>query len=171
MGWKYWLLTGALLGTLFTPLPVRSADLDELQAIFDQSLKALNTSNVDAWIALMEDGVVYFPYNLPFPVVGKDDNKKIWQAMFDENEKVTFIPIDPQFHIAGSTGVAWGYYVLVAQQAETIDAIFSRYTVTYAKTDDQWRIVVVHTGIPPGPNAEGLASVLQKTGYMNARLE
>jgi ketosteroid isomerase-like protein len=157
MRWKYWLLTGALLGAFFTPPPVRSADFDELQAIFDQALKALNTGNVDAWIALMDDGVVYFPHNLPFPIVGKDDNKKMWQAMFDENEKVTFVPIDPQFHITGSTGVAWGYYVLVTQQTETIDAIFSRYTVTYAKTDGQWRIVVVHTGIPPGSDAGGLA--------------
>lgn len=94
---KYWLRIGVMAGMFFTPFPVQSADLDDLQAVFEQSLKVLNASDVDAWIGLMDDGVVYFPNNLPFPVVGKEANKKMWQAMFDENEKVTFVPIDPQF--------------------------------------------------------------------------
>ena len=171
MRWRSWLLIGALAGMFFSPLSVQSDDLDELQAVFDQSLKALNAGDVDTWIGLMDDGVVYFPINLPFPVVGKDANKKMWQAMFDEHEKVTFVPIDPQFHMTGSTGIAWGYYILIVQQTETIDAIFSRYTVTYARTDDQWRIVVVHTGIPPGSDAGGGAQEFQQTDYVESGLD
>ncbi len=147
---KHLTLALALVMSLMTPPVTYGGDVDELKTIFEQGVAALNKRDLKAWISLMDDGIVFFSPNLPLPVVGKEVNLRVWQNVFEENMSITFTPIKPEFHVTGSTGVVWGYYVLVAQPSDVaVNAVVGRYTVTYTKLGGKWRAVVIHNSLLP----------------------
>ena len=149
--YKPFVLTVGLIGILITPLTSRADDQKDLVAAFQEALTAINTRNVEAFVELMDDGVVYFLPNIPLPAVGKAANERVWSRLLADNDSVTFVPIKPQFHISGNTGIAWGHYVSVAQAGDiSLDAFIGRYTITYTKVaEGDWRMIVIHNSSIP----------------------
>jgi ketosteroid isomerase-like protein len=147
------ILTFALLILLCSAPAVRGDEVDELKTAFEQAIAALNKRDLDTWLDGMDEGIIYFSPTLPVPAVGKEINRQFWQNLFNTSHTISFTSITPQFHVTGSTGVVWGYYVLVTQPDEiSINAIVGAYSATFTKADGKWHAVVIHNSVLPTDN-------------------
>jgi ketosteroid isomerase-like protein len=122
-----------------------SQDLDELKASFAAEIKALDSRDLPATVALAHDGIVLFGLFSPFPINGKEAFRQAVQEYFTNYERATFEPVNPQFRIAGTTGMAWGYYQLSAKLKDGPSAYFhGRYLFTYTQAEGKWLIISMH---------------------------
>jgi ketosteroid isomerase-like protein len=120
-------------------------DLDDLKASFNAEIEALDSRNLDAAVALVHDGIVLFSLFSPFPVDGKDEFRQAIQEYFANYEQATFAPSNPQFHIVGNTGIAWGYYQLSAKLKDGPSGYFhGRYLFTYTQSEGKWLMISLH---------------------------
>jgi len=123
-------------------------DIDDLKASFEQVVKAFNACDPDAYVALVHDEAVLF-WISPFATDGKAAIQQTLQTFFDSRANVNATQFNKQFRIIGTTGLAWGYYGLVAELKDgPIETSFGRYTFTFTKVDGKWLIVSLHTSPP-----------------------
>jgi ketosteroid isomerase-like protein len=135
----------ALVAFLCLSSAVHGQDLDDLKASFKAEIEALDSRNLDNALALVHDGIVLFSLFSPFPVSGKDQFRQAVQEYFANYERATFAPVNPQFRIIGTTGVAWGYYQLSAKLKDGPSGYFhGRYLFTYTQADGKWLIISMH---------------------------
>ena len=138
--------SGLLLST-----PALGADVDDLKATFEKAVKAYNNQD-DAWFTLLHDQSISFNPTAPFAIDGnaayKESMKRFWASM----ESTTFKPINQDFRVIGSTGVAWGHYALENKPKDGArETHFGRYMVIFAKSGEKWLGVASHySSIPSG---------------------
>src|SRR5688572_14337717 len=89
---------------------VHGQDLTALKASFAAEIDALNTRNLNAALAPVADSVILFGIFSPFPIQGKEGYRQAVQEYFYNYEQAVLTPIDPEFRIIGTTGVAWGNF-------------------------------------------------------------
>jgi ketosteroid isomerase-like protein len=129
------------------------ADIDDLQATFEQFVGAFNAHNLDAWAALCHDGVVSFQLFSPFPVDGKAALRQVHQTTLANSESASATHINPQFRVIGTTGVVWAHTALVLKPKDgPMTAVFARSTFTFAKSDGRWLMVASHISQLPAGN-------------------
>ena len=120
-------------------------DLEDLKASFKAEIEALDSRSLDTALAQAHDGIVLFSLFSPFPVSGKEAFRQALQEYFANYDEATFIPVNPQFRIAGTTGIAWGYYQLSAKLKDGPSGYFhGRYLFTYTQSDGKWLIISMH---------------------------
>jgi uncharacterized protein (TIGR02246 family) len=130
-----------------------SADVDDLKATFEQGTKALNALDVDGFMALAHDQGVVFGAASPFPVDGKAAQRQVFQSAVNSRESQNFTPINPQFRVVGTTGIAWGHSVLtIKPKGGPLETHYVRYTLIYTKSDGKWLRVASHTSWMPAGN-------------------
>src|SRR5713226_7708106 len=83
-------------------------DLAALKASFEAEINALNSRNLNATLIPVDNRMVLFGIFSPFPIKGKDEFRQAVQQYFDGYEHAVLTPIDPEFRVIGTTGVAWG---------------------------------------------------------------
>jgi ketosteroid isomerase-like protein len=150
---KYILLVSALFVVLCAPTIVRGADVDDLKAAFEQGVKAVNALDVDGFMALAHDQSVTFGASSPFPTDGKAAQRQAVQNNVNNRESQTFTPINPQFRVIGTTGIAWGNAsIAIKPKGGPLDTNWVRYTIVYAKTDGKWLRVATHLSWVPAGN-------------------
>jgi ketosteroid isomerase-like protein len=124
---------------------VHGQDLSELKASFAAQIKALDSRNLEAALAQVDNGIVLFGLFSPFPVKGKDAYGQAVEEYFAMYEHATFAPVNSQFRIVETTGVAWGYYELSTKLKDGPPAYFhGRYLFTYTQADGKWRLISMH---------------------------
>ena len=129
------------------------ADIDDLKATLEQAVAAINRRDLNAYSALWHEQIVAFPPFSPFPVDGKATLRQAAEANFANIESGALIPINPQYRVIGTTGLAWGHASLSLKPKDgPMRAVFIRYTWTFTKTDGQWREVAVHGSLLPSGN-------------------
>jgi len=130
------------------------ADLDDLQAAFEQVVAAMNTRNLDAFSTLVHNEKVYFGPASPFPLEGKAARLQHFQRVSTTNESVTVTPIKPQFRVIGTTGIVWLHFALMRKPKDgsmTNVADIVCATLIFAKSDGNWLMVAEHQSrLPPG---------------------
>ena len=147
---RHTLLAFAIFSVLCTPTVVRSADVDDLKATYEQGLKALNALDVDGFMALAHDQGVTFGAASPFPVDGKAAQRQAVQSAVSSRESQTFTPINPQFRVIGMTGITWGNgSVAIKPKGGPLETHYVRYTIVYAKSDGKWLRVASHLSWMP----------------------
>ena len=120
-------------------------DLAALKASFAAEIQALDAQDAAGAVAQADDKIVLFGLFSPFPVVGKDAYRQAVEEYFSVYERATFSPVNPQFRIAGATGMAWGYYEMATKLRDGPPAYFhGRYLFTYTQTDGTWRLLSMH---------------------------
>jgi ketosteroid isomerase-like protein len=120
-------------------------DLQALKAGFTAEIDALNTRNLDAALAPVADNVILFGIFSPFPIEGKEGYRQAVQEYFDDYEQAVLTPIEPEFRIIGTTGVAWGNFRLgTRQKSQSFEYADGRYMFTYAQGDGKWVIISMH---------------------------
>ena len=126
------------------------ADLDDLKATFAHMIAALSTRNADAASTAVHEEIVLFHHLAPFPVDGKTTFHQALQQAFAYRESETVMPINPQFRIWGTTGIAWGHSAVTKKPKDgPLVTEFLRYTWTFTKTEEGWRVVAVHNSRLP----------------------
>ena len=121
------------------------ADIDDLNATFQQVVAAINRRDAAAYSNFWHEQIVAFPPTSPFAVEGKATLRPMAEANFAQTESVNFSPINPQCRVIGDTGIVWGHTALTRKPKDGPQTtMFVRFTFIFAKTDGQWREVAVH---------------------------
>lgn len=116
-------------------------DLAALQASFETEIDALNRRDLNATLIPLDNRMVLVGIFSPFPIVGKDR----FQEYFDDYEHAIFAPIDPEFRVVGTAGVAWGNFRLATRLKNgSSDYSNGRYMFTYAQSEGKWVILSMH---------------------------
>ena len=153
---KRTVLAVAVVVSLWASSAAHGQDLEALKAIFAADIQAFNSHKPDAFVASAHDRIVLFGILSPFPADGKDEFRQIVQQYLADNERATFTAINPEFRIAGTTGIAWGHFSLTSKLKDgPLEYAHGRYTFTYTKADGKWVLVAMHL------------SPLEPTYYMN----
>jgi ketosteroid isomerase-like protein len=96
-------------------------------------------------LPLVHDRMVLFGIFSPFPIEGKEGFRQPVQEYFDDYVHAIFSPIDPDFRVMGTTGVAWGNFRLATQQKKgPSEHSDGRYMFTYAQGDGKWVLISMH---------------------------
>jgi len=145
LGHRVMILVIVLGALLFTPVTVRSDDVAELKATFEQNTAALNKHDLDAYMAFWHDEVVVFGPVAPFPVEGKAALRQLTQAVFTNSESATWTVINPQYRVIGSTGVVYFYDAVALKPKDgPLQSHVRRVTATWTKLAGKWVGVAVH---------------------------
>lgn len=142
------------LGLVLFAAPVSLAgDVEDVQAVFNQSLKAYNAKNVDGVYATFHDQVVAFGANGPFASDNTAAGRQLMATAFASLESVAVTPLNFQFRIFGDTAVAYGYYAAAFKPKDGPRQVaVVRATHTYAKSGEKWLMVSSHMSAIPSGN-------------------
>jgi ketosteroid isomerase-like protein len=125
--------------------PVYGQDLDALKASFAAEITALDTKNLAAAVAQAHDDIVLFGVFSPFPIVGKAAFQRAVQEYFSQHETATFMPLQPEFSIIGTAGVAWGEYKMaLTLKGGSVAHSLGRYIFSYVQADGKWQLLSMH---------------------------
>jgi ketosteroid isomerase-like protein len=142
----------AIVVSLWVASATYGQDLDALKASFTEEIKALDSRNLDAAVAPVEDGIVLFGLFSPFPVKGKDAYRQVVQEYFAMYERATFAPVNPQLRIAGTTGIAWGYYEFATKLKDG------------ESNTPPARLILAESKCPPHRSGRGSVSAARQSG-------
>ena len=129
------------------------ADIDDLKAAFNQVIATFNAHDLNGLMACTHEGIALFGPFSPFASDGKTAVRELYQMVFANNESSTATPINPQFRIAGSTGLSWGHLSVASKPKDGPLRIgFVRYTSTFAKEGGKWLWAANHLSYLPSGN-------------------
>lgn len=125
--------------------PQAGQDLSSLQQSFSADLNALNSRDLNAAVASVDDRMILFGIFSPFPIEGKEKFRQAVEEYFENYEQAVLTPIDPDHRTMGATGVAWGNFRLATRRKgggqEYADG---RYMLTYTRANGKWRAISMH---------------------------
>ena len=136
---------------LFLSTPALAADVDDLKTTFEKAVKAYN-SHDEVFFTMVHDQSVIFNPSTPFAVDGKAAYQPATLSIWAVTESVAFTPVNPQYRVIGTTGMAWGHYAISIKLKDgPMETSFGRYTVIFAKSGGKWLAVASHySAIPSG---------------------
>jgi ketosteroid isomerase-like protein len=128
------------------------ADIDDLKTTFEQVVSAVCRRDANAYSLIWHEEIVVFTPFSPFALEGKSALRQVSEGYRTNTDNVTFAPINPQYRVVGSTGIVWGHAALTVKPKDgPLNTTFLRFTLIFAKTDNQWREVAAHNSqIPSG---------------------
>jgi ketosteroid isomerase-like protein len=147
-GFFGWLVVLALL----VATPALAGDVEDFKAAFDQAVKA-HASKDGAFFSMMHaQGVVFSP-SVPFAQNGKAAYEQYIRGVWAAMDSVTFVPVNPQFKVIGTTGISWGHYAMALKPKDGGSrSVFGRYTAVFAKSGGKWLAVAAHYSALPSGN-------------------
>lgn len=136
-------LAFAAVALLFLTINARGGDVEDLKSTFEQAVKALNTSDLDGFLATVHDrGLSFYSCGPTSGLEGKAACQRDWQKFFAKGANATFTPENFQFRVIGNTGIAWGdYKVSMKPKTGPERSLTGKYTLIYTKVDGKWLIV------------------------------
>ena len=163
----HFLMTAVLVAALTAGSPASAgddsdlaADLAAVKEAFETGVAALNANNLDGFLDTVHDDALSF-YACG-PTSGKQGREACaldWQLFFNSTTNARFETRNAEYRIIGDTGIAYGEYSLSVnyngQGRQTVHE--GRYTMTYTRVDDEWRIAMQHNtpvGDSPQPARE-----------------
>jgi ketosteroid isomerase-like protein len=123
----------------------------DLEATFARVVEAFNSRDVNAYVASVHEQAVLF-WLSPFPADGKEAFRQTLRAFFDNLESVTVTPINPQFRVIDSSGLAWGHAQFAVKPRDGLVATsYGRYLFSFTRAGEQWLVTSLHLSpLPPG---------------------
>jgi len=139
-----------LLTVLCIPSIIRSAEIDDLKAIAERLIAALNKGDLDTWATLVHEQAVGFYAFSPFPVEGKAALRQNFQGLLSTTESLTITPLNFQYRVVGDTGYTWGHVVIAFKPKDgPLRISWARELMTYTKVGGKWQMVTVHVSAIP----------------------
>jgi ketosteroid isomerase-like protein len=127
------------------------ADRKAIETVREQALEAFNSGDIEAYIELLTDDVVYDPPNRP-AVVGKEA-MRAYGALFEKFILDTTYPVD-ELVIEGDWAFDRGVWVekrTPREGGEQIEIPFGLLQIYYRDTEGSWKLarMVANTDTPP----------------------
>lgn len=142
---RRWITTVGVLLTLLGASAVHGLSPESLKTRFETDIAAFNAQDPAAFVDAAHDDIVLFGIISPFPVEGKKEFQRVLKQYLADFGEVRLTPEGPAFHIAGTSGVAWGHFTLVSKRADgPREYDHGRYTMTYTQVEGQWVLVSMH---------------------------
>lgn len=152
-------LAVAVAAFLMLTAASRAGDVEDLKAAFEQAVAALNTRNLDGFLATVHDkGLSFYSCGPTSGLEGKAACQVDWQKFFTKTPNATFTTHDFQFRVIGNTGIAWGKYTVTVKAKNGQDRTMTgRYHLVYTKVDGKW-MVVLQENSPDMPGVQTVVS-------------
>ena len=136
-----------LVSTLmFQCQPAIGDDLADLKAANERFDEALNAEDVDTLFEIWQDGAVAIMGN-GFPSVTNNATfqPEVKQLLENISIQPSWYKID--YKVIGDTGLVWGVGIIsiTVKATNTVETEYAKICRIYAKSDGQWKIVMVHT--------------------------
>ena len=140
-----------LLAVLYNPSTVRGADLDELKAAHEATIKAINARDAQGWAAGFYDREIRFSAEDPFPAESdKGSLVAAAQNVLATRESWTVVPVNLQYRVIGTTGIVWGYHRDVVKPKDgPMQSHVIRVLFVYVKSDGKWLRAAAHLSALP----------------------
>jgi uncharacterized protein (TIGR02246 family) len=128
---------------LFTALPALAGDVEDLQATFEQAVKALNSRNLEGFLATVHpQGLSFYSCGPTSGKQGREACEQDWQQFFSKTGSANFKTDDFKFRVIGNTGLVWGKYTVSVQPKSGPPKSYAgRFSLVYTKTEGKWMIV------------------------------
>ena len=141
------LATAVTVITVASPAAAQSDDVAGVRAAFEGAVAALNAGNLEGFLDTVHDEALSF-YSCG-PTSGKQGREACavdWQIFINTTTNARFETKNEEYRIIGDAGIAYGEYELSVnydeQGRQTVQN--GRYTMTYTRVGDDWRIVMQH---------------------------
>jgi uncharacterized protein (TIGR02246 family) len=141
------LATVLTLMTVASPAAAQNEDVAGVRAAFEGAVAALNGGNIEGFLDTVHDEALSF-YSCG-PTSGKQGREACavdWQIFINTTTNARFETKNEEYRIIGDAGIAYGEYELSVnydgQGRQTVHN--GRYTMTYTKVGDAWRIIMQH---------------------------
>ena len=110
-------------------------------------MAALNSGNPGGFLDTVHEEALSF-YSCG-PTSGKQGREACaldWQLFFNSTSGARFEAKNEQYRVIGNVGIAYGDYSLSVNYTDQGRQVVheGRYTMTYAKVGDEWRIIMQH---------------------------
>jgi ketosteroid isomerase-like protein len=129
-----------------------AGDVDDLKATYEKAIKDFNNHD-DATFESIDEATVYYTAASPFPIKGKAAYQKFIKGMWASQESTAFVPVNTQYQVSGSTGIAWGHYAFSMKQKDgPARTVFGRFTITCVKSGGKWQAISSHYSAMPTGN-------------------
>ncbi len=126
------------------PAAESTDELAAVQRVFEADIRLFNGQDPTAFTAAAHKNVVLFGTLSPFAVEGKAAIQQLIQEYFTNHDYAKWAPVNAQFSIIGTSGLAWGHYTLRQQpKAGPRQILHGRYTFTYAWEEGKWLLVAL----------------------------
>ncbi len=126
------------------PAAESTDELAAVQRVFEADIRLFNGQDPTAFTAAAHKNVVLFGTLSPFAVEGKAAIQQLIQEYFTNHDYAKWAPVNAQFSIIGTSGLAWGHYTLRQQpKAGPRRILHGRYTFTYALEEGKWLLVAL----------------------------
>ena len=126
------------------PAAESTDELAAVQRVFEADIRLFNGQDPTAFTAAAHKNVVLFGTLSPFAVEGKAAIQQLIQEYFTNHDYAKWAPVNAQFSIIGTSGLAWGHYTLRQQpKAGPRQILHGRYTFTYAQEEGKWLLVAL----------------------------
>ena len=159
------LATVLTLMTVASPAAAQNEDVAGVLAAFEGAVAALNAGNLEGFLDTVHDEALAF-YSCG-PTSGKQGREACsvdWQIFMNTTTNARFETKNEEYRIIGDAGIAYGEYELSVnydgQGRQTVHN--GRYTMTYTKVGDAWRIIMQHN-TPAAEAPQPVRSLLRES--------
>jgi ketosteroid isomerase-like protein len=132
--------------------PVRADDRDDIRAVEDRVIDAINAKDADALMRYyVTDSLLVFDDAMPFQISGADAWRKTWSGVFARARSFEVKLSALAVEASGDLGIAHGvvHIVFVGDNGKFSET--ARLTEAYRKVAGKWLIFHEHLSIPIDP--------------------
>ena len=145
------LLTVVTVATLMTAAMLPAAEDDDVarvRAAFEGAVAALNSGNLEGFLdTVHEEALSFYSCGPTSGLQGREACAVDWQIFMNTTTDAKFETKNEEYRIIGDAGIAYGEYELSVnydgQGRQTVHN--GRYTMTYTKVGEEWRIIMQHS--------------------------
>ena len=159
------LVTVVTLMTVANPAAGQTDTVAGVRAAFEGAVAALNGGDLDGFLDTVHDEALSF-YSCG-PTSGKQGREACavdWQIFMNTTTNARFETKNEEYRLIGDAGIAYGEYSLSVnyngQGRQTVHE--GRYTMTYTKVGDDWRIIMQHN-TPAAEAPQPVRSLLRES--------
>lgn len=99
------------LSVLSCQAPSNEGDIEAINSVQNEYVRAINSGDVDAWLGTMTDDTIWLPPNHP-QVTGKEEIRSWVVTSFFEPFKIQLSASHQEVQIIGDLAIAYGFFSL-----------------------------------------------------------
>ena len=151
MGTRFVIVTMVIAALFFISQPAIADDLADLKAAHQMYMKTWNSGDVTGMFEYWQDGGIWVPDSLAFPVVTDSalGIKMFTRYLETHISRYNWNKVD--YRVTGDTGFVWGVRTrdVIVKATGTGKRSFLKTTMVFMKIEGKWKAVMLHdTPIP-----------------------